>query len=210
MASQLNADPRVSTGFATWDSYETISPGGYTDEDSYVRACLEEIADAGEASPGDCWLFVDSFWKFGYGGTYSGSYTLSSGGRIWGARVAYSPMHPLLEDPLETHWNLAIHEMAHLMGGNHNDGCFAGSSDGIYDVTPMATAYVRDRSGDSDTTWDGSGTVPDRFDCSSENSYPSQQNHSYSGYCGRPDDACRHTVTMSGSTIKDIESATPI
>jgi len=80
--------------------------------------------------------------------------------------------------------NVVVHEVLHAFDADHRDGTVAygeGSGEPAYaEVSPMATAYVRYAGPEcgrgvracADTTWPGSGRVPESFSAGTPNGEP--------------------------------------
>lgn len=213
MVNQL--DNEANGAFVHYKSNVTVDThptDDFSNERDYIEACLEEIDEKGELWDGDAWIIADGYDKrpnkFGYG--YGNvSYHNSDGEMAVGARVLHTPSQWVVVDPIETFYNLAIHEAAHNLGADHEHGIYQSSDDLIRDVSPMATSYTYeyDDIGDEfDTCWAGGSTPPSSF-CKGV------PNHAADGYCGGSTgckDECRHSTKMSDCTISVIESNYPI
>jgi len=216
MEAQLNNDPDVDTTFYTLHlSYEvSTQPKNYSSEEAYVKEALEELYNAGKLLDGDSVIIADSaatggnFNVFGYG---SGNWTWSPSGsneQFTGARVLHTPSQFGVDDPVETFYNLAIHEVAHgFTGVDHSLGGYSTSYDNgdivAEDVSPLATAYTYTNGDVVDTDYAGRSTPPNSF-CDNVSNYYADK------WCGGSANPCRHTTQMTDCTKNEIDSNTPL
>ena len=229
MTSQLNQDPNIDTEFATYSPSPNVvstKPADFSSEETYLENVLEELDGAGVILDGDLVIIADSGafgdgigdqFGYGYGGaTWSPS---GSDATYTGSRVLHTPSQIGVGDPVETFYNLAIHEVAHGLSSNgdadkdHEDGEYqiTGGPDGqtvSLDVSPLATAYtyVNEVGGilgpNVDTDWQGGSDVPESF-CNFDNFIGEE-------WCGGEADPCRHTTEMSSCIKSKIDDGTPL
>lgn len=186
-----------------WHDYDDSS----SDEISYIEACLEELYNKGKTADGDAWIIPDGVEYWGYGRGHV-SWTSPDGSQtLWGARVIHTPSQSLVSDPIETYYNLVIHEMGHNLGASHEHGDYDDSSGQIADVTPMATVYAYGKDDHNDTCWENSGgksDAPDDF-C-----WESNKTDDYLCDHFTCEDTCRHTTSMAYCAKSNIEDNTPL
>lgn len=203
MRDQLNHDSNVSTTFEQYDSSYDVTVDT-SDEIQYIKDALQELYNNGETVDGDAWIIVDGAdtWGYGRGGV---KYTTDDGAQtLWGARVFHTPSQLSANDPVQTFYNLTIHELAHCFKADHEDGSYDDrDTNNARNATPMATAYTYDDDDSVDTCWEGGGTIPSTFDCGPDN----RKVESWCGNCG---DTCVHQVGMTSCTRSTIDSFSPL
>jgi len=218
MVNQM--DGRDGTDFWHWKTGYVVQtdPFLYDSEEAYLKDALKEIYNSSlVVLDGDAIIIADStgislngLEDFGYGFGGVAWSPPDSDDTIFGARVNHTPSQIGTADPVETFYNLAIHELAHTFSDqkaffDHEDGKYwfdVGNLTSSF-VSPLATAYTYTVDGESDTDWGGGSDVPDSFDCGPEN-------HAGSEWCGDVKDPCRHDTTMSDCIKNEIDQATPL
>jgi len=190
--------------------------GTHDDEDEYLNQFAEDIAEASRnneitTTEGDAWVILDSAAQYGYGSSDTYFVDLDGDGilddNLHICRTVSLGWVPT-SDPTKLTTSFIIHELSHLFGADHNHGKYAENSDGdIYDVSPMATSYVRaDIDAESpDTCWGGSGNTPLEFGC---NNY--QPNKISKRYCNGCSDWCLHTWDLEYCTKNEVDKGTPL
>lgn len=206
MREQLNNVSSVSTSFGQFDSNHQVTEPTEGDEIQYVKDCLQELYEAGQTIDGDAWIIADGadFDLWGYGRAI-GRYVTDDGQQeLWGARVIHTPSQLAVPDPIDTFYNLTIHELSHLFTVDHIDGSYSRKDNLARLASPMATAYTYDNDDEPDSCYEGSATPPDNFNCGPENRI--QENWCDAG-CA---DACRHQVGMTDCTLDIIDNNAPL
>lgn len=217
MVDQLNNNTSTSFtyyGVSTPLDTDMNSYGdGTTGEKNYIRDCLKELYNQGDAIDGDAWVISDGaeVWGYGRGGV---TYEPDSSTTIYGARAFHTPSQTAVADPREFYYNLAMHEMGHNLSADHNKGGYTeywdGSNYRIEDVTPMASIYVYTEDNHTDACWEnsnGESHAPDSF-CNG------QANKTMSSlFCDHDtcEAKCRHsTLSLTSCTYSDIDDSTPL
>lgn len=220
MASQMDSYSSTYTygsygpGTHGWDAHPKKSNA--SSEREYLEFFAQRVAEAHRndqivAVDGDAWIIIDAFEDYGYGRAIgSVSVDLTGDGnkdsKLYVAR-ALSMDDSMWSDPVRCTTSFTIHELGHLFGPEHWHGEYGyGSSGNVKDISPMATAYVRDDSSNEypDTCYGGTGKqVDDETFCDGASNY-------VGAYCGLCTDFCRHDFPMSSCTKNLIEQATPL
>lgn len=226
LVSQMNSHPDISHSFTHYQpSYQTEKdPGNYDNESEYIRDTLAELAGEGYTEDGDAWIIADGYDDhngFGYGAAGEEYWTKKYENGVWmrdekytGGRVLHTPSQWVIPDPVTVFKCLAIHEMCHNLGAEHNDGTYEIEWDGSTargkNISPMATAYtyVDEDEGDRfDTCWAGTGRKPDDFCETKPNDYVDEWIDEGSG-CNT--DRGRHTLQITDCTAEDIDRESPL
>lgn len=137
-----------------------VHAGGYGDTDDEEKQFIDDVIEnmSGSLVDGETLCIAHGKALWGYG--RARLVTTDSGKDITGCTVYAG-------SGFTGDWEVrgfTWHEAMHSFGANHEDGRF--SLDGnyeMYDITPMAMSYLYDNSGEVDTTWEGTGTIPHDF-----------------------------------------------
>lgn len=167
-------------------------------EDQFVEQSLRNLADTGELIHGDHVILGHGYWNYGYGG---GEAHISHNGLDLHGVAVYSGLY--VNDNESRHF--VWHELAHIMGCDHIDGCYDVQYDSnhseymVDNITPMATGYTFDKDGNNDVQYSVCGY------------------HGFSNFnCGMPEPAeyrndtddfkNHHVYPYSNTSISNIES----
>lgn len=156
-------------------------------EEEFVERSLKNLADNGDLLHGDHVIIAHGYWNYGCGGAET--HITYDGLDLHGVAV-YSGAYVSDNESRHFVW----HELGHIMGNEHNDGCYDIRWDNRHDepmtdnITPMATGYVYGENGNNDVQYSTSGWDDfSHFDCgaSQESDYKNdtddfQDHHDYS------------------------------
>jgi len=204
----------------TWGKYTpdwNADTAMASNEYDYLGYFAEDIASAARngditTASGDAWVLLDGHWGYGYGKARSGCYVDLTGDGVKDDIIhvcrALSMGNTPATDPDDLTTSFIIHEFSHLFDSEHGDGKYDKNNGYVNHVSPMASSYVRAVDGsEPDTSFGGTGNVPDDFNSCTQYQQP---NYISDEYCGDHTNWCVHDWNLRYCAKNEIKYYTPL